>query len=210
MGKDLFEKSTNEFEGCNIKPECILVDKVFDACYYRECQPEKIIDLPKGEEIFDEPKIIYGPGCILDESLSIVPSKENISRVRFKFRVPFEIMFSNKNTNSEKITTISDYIEFSKYIEMFIPYTSKEFSFSIRIETRSETLQCKLLEDKLVLGIGVFLIVKVVGTVELLVQAFGYSPAPREGVDIKPDNIYSVFKNKPLPSFNPPDMDFLN
>src|SRR5690606_28587330 len=103
--------------------------------------------------------------------------------------------------------TISDYVEFPKDIEVYLPQAPSEFSFRIVIETRSETLSKQLVGEQVILAIGVFIIVKVVGHVQLLVQSFGYCPPPRECVEFSPEDVCDLFETKPLPEFFPPPLD---
>lgn len=206
--KDLFEELNQQTNGepYELRPECILVDKVFDSCFQRECEPSKVLDLPGGKT-FADPVIVYGPGFIVDGSLSIAPLSKNFARVRFCFRVPFTVTLTTiSNHPSEKIT-LSDFVEFCKDIEVFLPEAPSEFSFRIVIETRSETLRSEIVGNQLILSIGVFIITKVVGNVQLLVQAFGYCPAPRECVEVSPEDVCVTFETKPLPNFFPPQLE---
>jgi len=203
--KDLFEQFNDEIatEPYDLRPECILVDKVFDACFQRECEPSKVIDLPCGGN-FTNVNVVYGPGFIVDGTLTISPIRPNFVRVRFVFRVPFTLtVFDEKKKETD---TISDFVEFPKDIEVFLPQAPSEFSFRIVIETRSETLRSQIVGNQVILSIGVFVVVKVVGHVQLLVQAFGYCPPPRECVEFSPEDICELFERKPLPDFFPPQM----
>ena len=207
--KDLFEQNTNSKKEPyqQLRPECILVDKVFDACFQRECEPSKVIDLPCAVSSGDS-NVVYGPGFIVDGTLDISPVRPNFARVRFLFRIPFTVTVNDKA--KKEPVTISDYVEFSKDIEVFLPQAPSEFSFRIVIETRSETLGTQVVGNQLILAIGVFIVVKVVGFVQLLVQSFGYCPSPRECVEFSPEDICDVFETRPLPNFFPPQMEDLN
>ncbi|HHT64635.1 MAG TPA: hypothetical protein GX017_00940, partial [Clostridiales bacterium] len=175
--RDLFEEFHTTPEPYELRPECILTDKVFDACFQRECEPSKVIDLPCKSAVGDV-NVVYGAGFIVDGTLDISPLRENFARVRFVFRVPFTVTVFD--SAKKEPVTISDYVEFPKDIEVFLPQAPSEFSFRIVIETRSETLSAEIVRDQVILAIGVFIIVKVVGFVQLLVQSFGYCPPPRE------------------------------
>lgn len=206
--KDLFEQFNDEIatEPYDLRPECILVDKVFDACFQRECEPSKVVDLSCGGS-FTNVNVVYGPGFIVDGTLTISPIRPNFVRVRFVFRVPFTLtVFDEKKKETD---TISDFVEFPKDIEVFLPQAPSEFSFRIVIETRSETLRSQIVGNQVILSIGVFVVVKVVGHVQLLVQAFGYCPPPRECVEFSPEDICELFERKPLPDFFPPQMEDL-
>lgn len=206
--KDLFEQFENPTEEpYELRPECILVDKVFDACFQRECEPTKVVDLPCAGT-FGDIKVVYGPGFIVDGTLDISPVRPNFARVRFVFRVPFTVNVYEK-VKKENIT-INDFVEFQKDIEVFLPQAPSEFSFRIVIETRSETLNAQIVGNQIILSIGVFIIVKVVGFVQLLVEAFGFCPPPRECMEFAPEDICELFERRPLPNFFPPQMKDLD
>ncbi len=207
--KDLFDQLNDEnmTEPYELRPECILVEKVFDACFQRECEPAKVIDLPCGDG-FEDVKTVFGSGFIVDGTLIITPLRPNFARVRFVFRVPFTVTVFDKKKKDR--VTISDFVEFKKDIEVFLPPAPDEFRFRIIIETRSEVLHTQVVGNQLILSIGVFVIVKVVGKVQLLVQAFGYCPPPRECVEFAPEDICELFERKPLPEFFPPQKEDLN
>lgn len=207
--KDLFDQLNEENGGepYDLRPECILVDKVFDACFQRECEPSKIINLQCGDGFNDE-KVVFGPGYIVDGTLTITPVRENFARVRFVFHVPFTVTVIDRK-KKEKIA-VSDCVEFTKDIEVFLPQAPDEFAFQIVIETRAEVLQSQIVGGQLILSIGVFVIVKVVGHVQMLVQAFGYCPPPRECVEFTPEDVCELFEQRPLPDFFPPQLEDLN
>lgn len=204
--KDLFEQFDNAAqEPYELRPECILVDKVFDSCFQRECEPSKVVDLPGIGSVSDV-NVVYGPGFIVDGTLNISPIRPNFARIRFIFRVPFTVTFLENGIP----VTINDFVEFPKDIEVFLPQAPSEFSFRIVIETRSETLSAQVVGHQLILAIGVFVIVKVVGFVQLLVQSFGFCPAPRECVEFSPEDVCDVFERRPLPNFFPPQLEDLD
>lgn len=82
--RDLFEKHHCAPEPYELRPECILTDKVFDACFQRECEPSKVVDLPC-KSIMGDVNVVYGAGFIVDGTLDISPLRENFARVRFVF-----------------------------------------------------------------------------------------------------------------------------
>lgn len=195
--KDQLEELVNK---PRLRPECILTDKVFDSCFQRECEPSKLIDLPcKGA--FTDVNVVYGAGFIVDGTLNITPLEPNYARVRFVFRVPFIV--TAFDTEKREPVTINDYVEFAKDIKVYLPQAPSEFSFRIVIETRSETLSMQIAGNQAIFAIGVFIIVKVVGFVQLLVQSMGYCPTPRECCKFLPEDICDDFETWPVPSFFP-------
>jgi hypothetical protein len=209
--KDLLEQLRDEPYNGELRPECILVDKVFDSCFQRECEPSKVISLT-GTGPFKDLNVVYGPGFIVDGTLRITPLENNMAKVKFCFKVPFTVTVKDGACGSSPhIITLNDFVEFCKEIEVFLPEAASEFSFRIVIDTRSETLRSEIVDKQVILSIGVFVVIKVVGKVQLLVQAFGYCPVIHECVEVTPEDVCESFEEKPLPDFFPPqleDMDF--
>ena len=205
--RDLFEELQTANEPYELRPECILTDKVFDACFQRECEPSKVVDLPCKSALSDV-NVVYGAGFIVDGTLDITPLRENFARVRFVFRVPFTVTTYDKE--KKQPVTISDYVEFPKDIEVFLPQAPSEFSFRIVIETRSETLSKQIVGYQVIQAIGGFVILKVVGFVQLLVQSFGYCPPPRECTEFSPEDVCDAFEREPLPNFFPIQLEDLD
>ncbi len=87
---------------------------------------------------------------------------------------------------------------------MYVPDSRDEFTFEIMVETLSEVLEHEIIGKKLILSIGVFIIVKVVGKVQLLVQTLGFCPQPRECDDEALEDVCDEFLKRPLPPFFPP------
>jgi hypothetical protein len=61
--RDLFEEHQIAHEPYELRPECILTDKVFDACFQRECEPSKVVDLPCKSALGDV-NVVYGAGLL--------------------------------------------------------------------------------------------------------------------------------------------------
>lgn len=206
--KDLFEQfdvKSNETPH-SLKPECIIVDKVFDSCFQRECEPSKVVDLTGlGVGPFICGPVTFGPGFIVEGTLQIAPIRLNFVRVKFCFRVPFTLTV--RDTGSGCNVTKTDFVEFCKDIEMFLPEAPSEFSFDIVIETRSQLLRCEIVGLQAILSIGTFIIVKVVGKVQLSVQSFGFCPQPKECVAFSESDVCKNFEEAPFPRFFPPQFD---
>ncbi|MDD4680331.1 MAG: hypothetical protein PHP79_05500, partial [Clostridia bacterium] len=69
------------------------------------------------------------------------------------------------------------------------------------------TLSTQIVRNQIILSIGVFIIVKVVGFVQLLVQSFGYCPTPRECEEFLPEDVCVDFETRPVPPFFPPQLE---
>lgn len=203
--KELFQQAqVNSNADPYVMNECILVDKVFDSCYSKECEPSKVVELPGSN--YAEPVMSYKEGIIKPGTLSITPIRTDFARVRFILQVPFTLCVTNQTTG-DKID-ITDHIEFSKDMEMYYPDTPDEFSFGIVIETRSETLgDIEMVDSRCIMSIGTFAIYKIVGNVQLVVESPGYCPSPRRCTDISPEDVCEAFERRPLPDFFPEQLE---
>lgn len=182
---------------------CIITDKVYAHCQQRECFPDIKYEI---EETFESIK--FGAGFIVPNTLIVSPIKnrENFKRVRFSLRIPYII----KNTKGD---TFEEFLpDISKDIVLFIPDEVRdEFDFRIVVETSSKVLgdvvKC---DGKLNFAVGVFVIVKVVGRVQLLIPAYGFCPEPPECEEFSPEaDICESFDYLPFPDFFPPQFEDL-
>ena len=160
---------------------CIIAKKVFSHCQQRICYPNVLIPLPCGCGTVTFEKIVFSNGFIVPGSLVITPLPErpNFSRVQFAISVQYVAYF----INSKGCTVTYEGVlpDILKDIIIFIPDTRDEFNFDIVVETRSEILNTPIMyEDDIKVAVGVFIVVKVVGEVQLLIPAFGYCPEPPE------------------------------
>jgi len=186
-----------EFDLEQIKEvDCIMVDKVYDQCQQRECYPEVEIEI--GSKSFET--IRFKPGFIVEDTLIIsdIPNKPHFRRVQFRLRVPYEvIMCDDKEKEGFLPDTEVD-------IVMFIPDARDEFEFKIIVETSSQLLgQPIVSEKKLTFAVGLFIIIKVLGKVQLLVPTFGFCPEPPECERFQPEDICDNFDCHPFPLFSP-------
>ncbi len=189
-----------------LKPECIIADKVYDSCFQRECEPSVVLPLPEDCKQATYLSTKFKPGVIVDGTLRIKPlkhqKKENFARVSFTLKVPFISRVRNEATGS--VQAIAGHLQFEKSMIMYVPDSRDEFTFEIMVETLSEVLEHEIIGKKLILSIGVFIIVKVVGKVQLLVQTLGFCPQPRECDDEALEDVCDEFLKRPLPPFFPP------
>lgn len=188
----------------DFQPVCILADKVYAHCQQRECFEEVAIQLPKGGP-FEFVDIKFNPGVIVPGSLTITPIKNrpNFSRVRFRISITYTLKVKNLQTGI--IVSLEGVLpEIQKDIVMFIPEARDEFSFDIVIETASQILTDPIVENcELVFAVGVFIIVKVVGRVQLLIPEFGFCPEPPECEDFNGELACIDFEILPFPEFFP-------
>lgn len=183
----------------NIDIDCLIVDKVFAACQQRECFPSIEVET-KCKEFG---RIKFRPGFIVPHTLKVTDTDTpNFRRVRFTVRIPFQILDSNGKIEGEAFLP-----DIEKDIIMYIPDARDEFEFRIVVETKSEVLAPPIVTDGTVtFTVGTFVIIKVVGTVQLMVPAFGYCPEPPLCDEFSPADICEVFDNADFPEFFPPQL----
>jgi len=196
----------------DFKSECIIAKKVYAQCQQRHCFEGLAIPLPVDCTEFEFVSIRFNPGQIVEGSLIItpLPSRPNFSRVRFKVLVTFVVKLRNSDTG-KIIEVIGELPEIQKDIVMFIPEARDEFTFKIVLETASQLLtEPFITQDQIILAIGVFMIIKVVGVVQLFIPAFGFCPEPPECEEFFPDDICEDFDDAPFPEFFPRQLEDLD
>lgn len=180
--------------------DCVIVDKVFASCQQRECFPELEYDL----EGCSFERIRFRPGFIVPNTLTVtdICGRPNFRRVRFTIRVPFQVLDDCGNVVQEFFLP-----DIFKDVILYIPDARDEFDFRIVVETQS-VLLCPpvVLGGDLTITVGVFVIVKVVGTVQLLIPAYGYCPEPPLCEEFSPDDICEMFDYADFPDFFPPQL----
>ncbi|TJX13357.1 hypothetical protein E9840_09965 [Tissierella creatinini] len=183
--------------------DCVIVDKVFAACQQRECFPGLEYDLDECE--FDTIK--FRPGFIVPNTLIVtdVIGRPNFRRVRFTIRIPFQVLDDKGNVVDEFFLP-----DIFKDVILYIPDARDEFDFRIVVETQS-VLLCppEFSNGELNITVGVFIIIKVVGTVQLLIPAFGYCPEPPACEEFSPEDVCEQFECEEFPEFFPPQLNDL-
>ncbi|MBU5292756.1 hypothetical protein KQH90_01730 [Anaerosalibacter bizertensis] len=180
----------------NTTPDCIIVDKVYAHCQQRECFPEIEVDLDgkKFETIKFKPGFIVPGTLIIDD----IENRPNFRRVRFTLRIPYEIIKSGGSTIEKFLPDIQ------KDVVLYIPDARDEFKFNIVVETNSQVLGTPVVTGgKLTFAVGVFIIIKVVGKVQLLIPVYDFCPEPPECEEFSPGNICDDFDYEPFPDFFP-------
>ncbi|KAJ52021.1 YVTN family beta-propeller protein [Clostridium tetanomorphum] len=193
---------------------CILANKVFSHCQSRDCQNNVVIEPPVGTTFDSIQSVTFGNGTIVPGSLIVTPLDErpNFSRVQFTIDVPVTIKYNNGSTLETSLLPIS------KDIIMFMPKSRDEFNFDIVLETRTNLLNTPIISgEDIVFAAGVFIVIKVVGEVQLLIPAFGYCPEPPECEDYTgpvPEDVCEIFLDftqTPFPEdFFPPQYEDIN
>lgn len=181
--------------------DCIIADKVFTSCQQRECFPQ--IEVEISGETFG--RVRFRPGFIVPNTLVVtdIDSRPNFRRVRFTIRIPYEILDTFGNVIAEGFLP-----DIFKDIILFIPDSRDEFEFRIVIETKSEVLAPPVqTENTLSFSVGTFIIIKVVGTVQLLIPVYGYCPEPSPCEEFSPTDICQMFDYIDFPEFFPCQMN---
>ena len=151
--------------------DCIITDKVFASCQQRECFPA--VEAEICDKTFGS--IRFRPGFIVPNTLIVTDTETpDFRRVRFTIRIPFQVLDPNGNIILEGFLP-----DIYKDIILYIPDARDEFDFRIVVETKSDLLAPHIQSgDTVIFTVGVFIIVKVVGTVQLLIPTLGYCPEP--------------------------------
>lgn len=181
--------------------DCLIVDKVFASCQQRECFPEVEVEVTPGKTFG---RIKFRPGFIVPNTLIVTDTDTpNFRRVRFTVRIPFQVLDNNGNIIGEGFLP-----DILKDIILYIPDARDEFEFRIVVETKSEVLLPPTQTGNIVtFTVGTFIIVKVVGTVQLVIPAFGYCPEPPFCTEFSPTDICEMFEYADFPEFFPPQLE---
>jgi len=185
----------------SVEVDCIIVDKVYASCSQRHCIPKVEVSIASGKT-FKE--IRFKPGFIVPGTLAItdIENRPQFRRVMFTLRIPYDIIYTD-GTSEEKFLP-----DILKDIVLFIPDARDEFTFEIVIETSSRTLGMPIVTNgKVSFAVGIFVIVKVVGRVQLLIPTFGFCPEPIECEDFSPKDVCENFEYEPFPDFFPPQYE---
>ncbi|KAB3537329.1 hypothetical protein F8154_03290 [Alkaliphilus pronyensis] len=192
----------------DFKSECIIADKIYAHCQLRECFEKAVIELPK-EGLFEFIEIRFMPGELVLGTLFISPivNRPNFRRVSFRVLIPFVVKVRNTETN-EIIVLSNELPEIHKDLVLFMPKARDEFKFEIKLETASQLLTDVTKEgNSLVCAIGVFIVVKVVGRVQLLIPVFQFCPEPSECEEFIEDETSFLFDTAPFPELFPSQLE---
>lgn len=213
MNSDTSSNLTDNYEMADItEPISICAKKVFAHYQKRESFSNILLDLPSSEENYVIERFYFKKGIIEPNSLIItpVPERPNFSRAQFLIKINYTVEYRDGEGVLKSISSFLPSIE--KDIVVFMPRSRDEFNFDIVIETRTDVLNTPLLaRNTIKFAVGIFIVIKVIGEVEILIPTFGYSPAPPPcedyQEDIEPDlcQIFNDFNQTPFPEdFFPP------
>ncbi|MBZ4645632.1 MAG: hypothetical protein PWR27_582 [Petroclostridium sp.] len=186
--------------------ECILVDKVFDSCLKKVCFDDIKVQLPDGiDPNFCDIEVRFENGVIVPGSLKVLDSSvlpEGCKRIKATVVTNYIVVATCNGKCFEIPGTLP---EIPLDIVMYHPDTRSEFKFNIIVETRGEVLdqivECECNDGCiLTLAIGVFVIPKVIGRVQLkLDQVFPYCVPPRECKDFSDVSACDDFDSAAFP-----------
>lgn len=181
--------------------DCVIIDKVFASCQQRECFPEIEASIPE-DKTFG--RIRFRPGFIVPNTLIVTDTNTpNYRRVRFTIRIPYQILDTSGNIIAEGVLP-----DILKDIVIYLPDSRDEFDFRIVIETASDKIG-PVVQTGCVLTftVGTFIIVKVVGTVQLLIPVIDYCPEPPQCDEYSPTDVCDMFEYADFPDFFPCQMN---
>ena len=176
--------------------DCLIVDKVYAQYQCRECFTSVEAEIENGTFR----SIKFEPGYILPETLRLdnIPNKPNFKRARFTIRIPYTIILKDGTTLERNLPDID------KDIILFMPEARDEFQLNVIVETSSKVLgQPEVIDNRVIFAVGIFIIIKVVGRVQLLIPTFGFCPEPPPCQDFIQEDICDEFDNEPFPLFFP-------
>ncbi|MEY8416866.1 DUF4183 domain-containing protein [Tissierella praeacuta] len=180
----------------DFKNTSIIVNKVYSQYQQKNCF--KCISIDIGDNNFKNIK--FKPGFIIQNTLIVTKIKDRINckRVEFILRIPFEITTTDN-------TVIKGHLpDIAKDIIMFIPEARDEFSFNIVVETNSKLLKTPIKSNnQLNFPVGVFIIIKAIGKVQILIPSFEFYPETSYCQDFIENSNCSFFKSKDFPNFFP-------
>lgn len=130
--------------------------------------------------------------------ITAIRDRPNFKRVQFLLRIPFTIVAGGTTLGQDSLPSIPmDLI-------MFMPEPRDEFSYDVVVETRSELLGspdgC---EEGRHCTVGVFIVIKAVGKVQLSIPSLEVDPEPPPCEEFLPNQICAGFKTAVFPDFYP-------
>lgn len=144
------------------KYACIWVDKVFSHCYQKECIRNVVIDL---DEYFIK-NIEFRPGQIVKGTLKMedIKGEDIYKRIRYTLRIPYVVI----RDDGEEIKGYLPDI----YKDITLPFfeSREDFNFDVIVETYSKVLDKHSKCNKVLLDVGVIVVTKILGKVQLAVK----------------------------------------
>ena len=158
---------------------CVVAEKVYASCLQRECIPSCSVNLPITVGPYTFVGMRFENGLIVPDTTVItpLPNRPNFARVQFTVQIPFNLTL--RDALGTLITLTGSSTDIFKDIILYYPPFRSEFSLKLRVETRAQILgPPSFTAITIEIPIGVFIITKVTGLVQILVPAFGYCTEP--------------------------------
>lgn len=167
-----------------LEPVNIITDQVYSSYQLRSCFPKFTVNMPKHSDLLHFVNITFQEGKLISESLKITPlgaKRPGHSRVQFEIQIPYQLILRDKI--SDKLLHMNGVLpEIKKDTVMCIPEARNEFNYRIIAETRTELLHFPESEgEKMMIPIGIFMIISVVGRVQLQLPAYRTLQEPLVG-----------------------------
>ena len=185
-------------------PVCVIVEKVYDSCLQKECDPAVVVTLPTTGGPFTFVSASFLNGTIDNIIITPIASTDT---ARFEFDVEIAFTLNLLNALGQPVS-ISGTLTFHKDIILYFPASASEFDFNLRVETRSVVLGTPVITPTTItLAIGSFVISKLTACVQLLIPEFGFCPIPDECDEFIPFNPCDDFADATPPDFFPPQQE---
>ena len=166
----------------------IIADQVYSSYQFRSCFPKFSVVMPKSGDLFQFINITFQEGKLLEDSIKITPlgaKRPGHSRVQFQIQIPYQLIVRDQVSGEVK-TMNGNLPEIKKDAVMYIPEARSEFNYRIIAETRTELLHFPESEgEHLIIPIGIFMIISVVGRVRLQLPSYGTFQEPLVGEPYK-------------------------
>ena|SRR5665648_2473 len=194
--------------GCSKQPDpeqtvpvCIIVEKVYDSCLQKECDPAAVVTLPTGGPFtFESATFLNGTV----DNIIVTPIAGTLT-ARFQFTVEICFFLTLLNPGGHLVTIPNLCITFNKDIVLYFPPSPTEFDFNLRVETRSEVLGTPTFTATTIeFAIGSYVISKITGCVQLQIPEYGFCPIPGVCEEFIPFNPCDDFAASTPPDFFPP------
>lgn len=176
---------TDPYQLANLRESvCIVIEKVYANALLRECAFCSV-NLPVTVGPYTFVSIRFDNGIIIPCSTIITPllQRPNFARVQFTVQIPFNITL--QDASDTLITLFGNSTDIFIDIILYYPLCRSESKVNLQIETRAQMLGPPMFSTIAVdILIGVFVVPKVTGLVQLLIPAFGYCGEPHPGLTV--------------------------
>ncbi len=207
------KQSLNRYLVDMLEPVSIITDQVYSSYQIRSCFPKFTVNVPKTSDLLNFVNITFQEGKLIAENLKITPlgpKRPGHSRVQFEIQIPYQLVLRDK-ISGELLHMNGILPEIKKDTVMYIPESRNEFNYRIIAETRTELLHFPESEgEKMIIPIGIFMVISVVGRVQLQLPAYKtlQEPLPGEPYEAIELELCEEFEKRIFPEdFFPPAIE---